>query len=769
MGNASLIVALLTWGVVPGLVLQRVIRLGGGRAERWALSPGLSLATVSAAAYAAGFLGLPVAPLPVAAVVGGFLGAFSLVRRFWPPQRLRERPTVAPAPPWVMVLLVIPSVVIAVMLAAANLAPILPPTLHDGVDHATYVRMIIETQSLDRSVLSLPPFYLNGEPLFYPWGFHAFVALVAQSTTMTPMSVFTATLVSISAMMPLSVYGFSTRLFGPGWPSLTAAYASLVLWELPFEQWRWGGYAILTGVVAGLAFVSLAMRVPRSKPALAAAGALAFGLLLIHPSQAMAALLLTATIATVLTMHGRYPVGGAVAFLAMAGVAAAVFSIGPEVWQPLAEFAERASRDGSKVAGQAMWQWPEGLYGVLTPWFEGRGWLYALAIVGAIAALKTPAGRALVALHALASAMIAMIPAQTWLTMIFYHEADRVWYMHFAALATMVGLGLATCARWVSGIFIRAGASPPRPSRLWLALLAACVVLFAGRHFDRAFAHLERYGHGPLTYRDVKALDDYRFIATHVRRGEVIFNSPRDWGLALPFTGHRYVFWRAGVAIPEVRSPWAPTMATFHRFNYPHLFFPRAVGFLADHQINHVYAATFGDDAPIPGWGRQGDAPALLVESLDLNPGLELVYRSRTGSIYRRRALWQRILGIEPVDGVTITGFYPVESREVPPYRWTDGRGTVAVAALETPQDDCHVVVGGPKANEFEVYVDDSALSRSPFGFAMPPDWVSGGDFTFEVRSESSVPAEDGSSDDLRRLGILVTTLAIVCPVPTAP
>ena len=741
MSLLSLVLALAVWGVLPGWLLLRVAGARWSAPEMLAAAPGLSLASMAACAHLSEAVGLPVSPFALAPTLAVLFAYLAALRRPAPRPRAKW-------PDWLVFAAPIPVVVLLLPMLSV---PVIPPTLHDGLDHATYFRLILDTRSLDRFEVMLPPFYENGAPLYYPWGLHAWAALVAQTTTLPPMQVLTPALLFVSSAVPLSVYALSAQFLGRGWPAVATAFLSLVVWALPFDLWHWGGYALLAGAVAALPVVRLALACFSSPALFAATAAAAVGVLLIHPSQAMAALLI-ATVA-IAVEHHRFR--HAIPFVVAVALVGLALSIGPSVWVPLREFADRASAQGDLARGQAVWAWPFGLYGRPHPWGDGRSWIFALALIGAVLSIKDRRGRVFVALHVLISLMLLLAPAKTWLTMLSYHEPERVWYLQIVCIPGLAALGLAGVVRFA--LRLRPTA---RPAVAWSALLAGCVIVLGARHFTQGRARIIDSARGKLSYTDQRVLADFDWLERHVPHDEIVFNASTDWALAQPFTGHRFVFWRGGIALSPKTHSWERMATLLGRIKRPELFATTAVTELLQHGMRHVFAASYRqrDDKSDP--AKDG---RLVPAMLERNPLFERVYRSDTASVFRIRDARVHTLDFIGETNVKLSGFHPRERVDDFWLRWTQGKGRVRVQDPALSGSACFFSVHGPELRDLEVRVDGRRLEPTQLGHSIPKELWAATSLELELVSSTFRPTTRTKTKDPRVLGVSVSALALVC------
>ncbi|HEX6361334.1 MAG TPA: DUF6541 family protein [Albitalea sp.] len=759
MDGVTFAAAIVLWGLAPGLLLLWAAGSGWSRVERSAAAGGLSIAVAACAAYAAEVIGLPVRPLPVGAVILVFCGGVFMVRRRWTAGTAAHPAWPADLPRgfrWAAWLVWLAPLAVVSQLGTVTAEALLPPSLHDGLDHANWFRLIYEIGSLDPHVVLAPPLTPAGEPTYYPWGMHAWAALVAQTTTLDPVVVLMRAMTAVSAALPLSVYVFTAHFTGRGWVAMGAALMSLVFWWLPYQVWGWGGYPLLAGAIAALPAARLALSaVDRRAPAaVAAAGLCLAGLLVIHPSQLFAALLIAAVVSATLAAGGLMRWRAAAPFAALFLAAGAAIVAGAAVWQPLADFLQRA-RDVSVVSAvDPRYRWP------IATFFDtqfplpqsARVWLAALAAAGAMAAVVNARLRPLLALHLVFGALVLLAQYQTWVTSLWYHLPERIWYAQAASLPALaavgVGAGLQLIARAAGRWF-----------DLWRwALLAWPVALFAvfsPMHETfvpwakwRLYQAVHRNPH--LAIADPRILPDFAWMRANIPAGEVIFNAPADWGLSLPFTGHRTVYWSGGFAV-DPSTPWNELLALLRRGDP---YTSHAGAELSALGIHYVYAARLS-----PVLERRGRDP-LEGDKLRGAAAFERLYESPTALIMRIDDVRPALLGLQDSARVRFEGFYRLEQQGTRRWRWTDGRGRVYIAA-PAGQGECFARVLGPVPATFEVRHNGAPLELTGAGYRIPPDARAGGTIELEIVSPVS-PPRDPAADD-RVLGVSVSNVAFSC------
>lgn len=761
MDGVMFAAAIFLWGLAPGLLLLWAAGTGWSRVERAAAAGGLSLALAACAAYAAEAAGLPVRPLPVGAVILVFCGGVFMVRRRWASGVAAEdRAWPADLPRgfrWAAWLVWLAPLAVVSQLGTVTAEALLPPSLHDGLDHANWFRLIYEIGSLDPHVVLAPPLTPAGEPTYYPWGMHAWAALLAQTTTLDPVVVLMRAMTAVSAALPLSVYVFTAHFTGRGWVAMGAALMSLVFWWLPYQVWGWGGYPLLAGAIAALPAARLALSaVDRRAPAaIAAAGLCLAGLLVIHPSQLFAALLIAAVVSGTLAAGGVVPWRAAAPFAALFLAAGAALVAGAGVWQPLAEFLQRA-RDVSVVSAvDPRYRWP------IATFFDtafplpqsARVWLAALAAAGAVAAVVNARLRALLALHLVFGALVLLAQYQTWVTSLWYHLPERIWYAQAASLPALAAVGVGAGLQLIARAARRWIDLPRWALAVWPAALFA---VFSPMHETfvpwakwRLYQAVHR--NPQLAIADRRILPDFAWMRANIPAGEVIFNAPADWGLSLPFTGHRTVYWSGGFAV-DPSTPWNELLALLRRGDP---YTSHAGAELSALGIHYVYVARLS-----PALERRGRDP-LEGDRLREAAGFERLYESPTALIIRIDDVRPALLGLQDSARVRFEGFYRLEQEGTRRWRWTAGHGRVFLAPPAGGEDECFARVLGPAPGTFEVRQNGAPLELTGAGYRIAPDARAGGEIELEIVSPVSPPGDPAADD--RVLGVSVSNIAFSC------
>jgi hypothetical protein len=647
--------------------------------------------------------------------------------------------------------------VVARELQPVYTVPILPPTLHDGLDHANWFRLIYETRSVSPSEVLAPPLAPDGSPTYYPWGLHAWLALLAQTTTLDPMTVFIRSLVAVSAALPLSIFVFVAHFTGNGWPAVSAAAFSLMFWWMPYQIWGWGGYALLAGAVAALPVtrLSLVAVVSRSGAGLAAAAACGLGVLFVHPSQALGALFIAAIAAAALAAGRLAPWWSPAPFLIAIGVAGAAMVVGETASAPIADFLERARDVGDKMSRDPRFAWPYGLYfnGEMGFPMRGRIGLGVFYVAGAIFAAFHASTRPFLALHVVLGLLVPLTLHQTWLTALWYHTPERVWYLQCASLPALGGLGIAAILLALRRAGAAWSASPPWQAVLWPVVL----VLFLGglnaayyRWVTRRLTVLAVRG---LSFTDHRVLADFRWIRDNVPAGEVIFNATADWGLSLPFTGRRTVFWSGGYAVDPSTS-WSRFL---DELRLPEPSVSQGAVELRRRGIRYIYAATWDPSRRPVG--------ALMHDGATLSGtvALDRAYESPTALIFRIRDDESRSLGLEDSEDVQFSGFHDLERAGGQAWRWTDGHGRLRLPTARLKGRDCFLRILGPRPDSYKLQLGGQDLELAAMGFALPREALLQDAIELTIRSPAVVPHEVDGSGDTRRLGVQVNDISLLC------
>jgi hypothetical protein len=766
MTDLSFVAAALALGLLPGLALLYALDPDWDAVERVTAAAGLSLALVAFTAYATELLGLPVTPAPVLALAA-LLCVLAGLLRWWLPRPSRDpspppEDWFEPRPSWAPWLVLLLPLAIIARLEPLTTLTLLPPSLHDGLDHATWFRLIYETRSLNPHEVLAPPLAPDGSPTYYPWGLHAWLALLAHMARLDPVTVMTQGLVLVSAALPLSVYVFTAHLLGRGWIAMAAAALTLGFWWLPYQVWSWGGYPLLAGAVAALPLCRLALTAVerRHLAALAAAAACGGGLLLIHPSQALLALIVACVISTTLAVSRALPWRAALPFVAMLALAGLLLSAGAAFLEPVGEFMARARAIGEEPSRDPRFTWPMALYfgnRVLFP-MGSRVIFAALCVIGAAWALVQRRARPFLILHIVLSLLVPLAQHLTWVTALWYHLPERLWYAQYACLPMLAAIGVAGILRGL-GVALRRWIDLARwPFVAWPAALYLVMLGFGGAYATWEHVRLRNHAlrNPHLTITDRRVLADFAWIRAHVPAGETVFNAPADWGLPLPFTGYRVVYWSGGYAVDPTTN-WNRLLNLLRRGDP---YASHAAAELSGLGIRHVYAGSL--DEALQASGRMPLDPTVLRDAT----ALEVRYESPTALVLRVRDEGADRLGLTNSDRIVFEGFYPGETLNGREWRWTRGRGRLRITA--PPDRECFVRVFGSDPDTYDLAVGDRPLVLTPRGFRLPPDLLEGGRFEIDI-GPAPGHAPPPTEEDPRTLGVRVTNVSLACPAQPQP
>lgn len=744
----------LALGVAPGWALLRLSGLRWATTEQLAAAPGLSIAAVALAAYLAQLVGLPVTWWSVVALLVGGAAALVSAQRLGP-WRAHGEPGPRPREPWVGWLVLALPLGVYLLLLALRSAVILPPTVDDGVHHATWARLIFERHTLSPAAIYAPP-VSDHRPVAYPWGFHAWVALVARPTSLVWIEAYWRSALTVGACVPLSVYALAAKVLPRGWPCVAAALCSALFFWLPFQPYLWGGLPLLAGALCALPVARFALDAlaDRRWPPLGLAAALGGGLLLVHPSQAQGALLVCLLFALAQRVEQRSSWRACAWLLGALALLALVVTVGARHWETAAAFVRRAElvAQGKGDRLEAVWWWVRDLYACRGP---GAAAVSVLCVAGLVTAAWQPTLRVVLWLHLGLLALLPLAMARTWLTALWYHDLERLWYLQIAAVPLLGASGLWGLVMLLSRATRQRGTTPLGPQTLWPLLLA--LVAGSGRSYAAQAARRLQLARTAMA-SDPSYLADFSWIREQVAADALILNAPGDWGLVLPFTGRLLTFANCQVqrSVPaHFEAFW--TLHDVGNFDEEAHRRLRALG------VRYVYAGFYPEFAV-------GTRRGLTLEprALGLNPGLERVYESRTAQIFRvREALdpgFPRIvLPLDESSPARFEGFAGFERRDGRFVRWTGARSLMRIPSQTLPEDEgCALVLGMRRPRQFPVEVawDGQPLEAAAEGvYPLPPRAD-----VLEIRSRTFVPNQlDPSADDARVLGVALRGLSVEC------
>ena len=711
------------------------------------------------AAYLAELVGAPVTAWSVLGLLAVGAGALygwrrrgGIAARAATAARPEESRPAEPRVAWLVLAL---PVVVYLLLHTLRDLVILPGTVDDGVHHATWTRLIFEKETLSPVAIYAPP-VSDHRSMLYPWGFHVWIAMVAKVASLPWIETYWRSVLVIGSCLPLGVYVLATKVMPKGWPCVAAALCSVLFFWLPFQPYLWGGLPLLTGALCALplARVALDAFAARDRAPVVLAAALGVGVFLVHPSQAMGALIVCAIVAVAQRLEQRGSWRTAAWCLGGLTVLGVVLTVGADHLELVNAFIRRAGQVAHQKGAR-----PEMMLGWLRDLFVGRGpsatVLGVLCVLGVATTVWQPAFRVVLWLTLGLMLLLPLAFGRTWLTALWYHDLERLWYLQVAATPLLGAAGLWGVVTLLGRLKIRRLPSLLRPEVTW-PVLVALVVGVSHSYVARVSQRLE---HAPAVMpSDRSHLVDFAWIREHVPADALILNAPGDWGLVLPFTGRPLTFANCQVEsiVPaHFEAFWAlHDVGGYDQGAHQRL---RALG------VRYVYAGFFPDFAVATARGATFD-----TRELDLNPGLERVYQSRTAQIYRVRdelkaGFPQVQLGLGADGPAGFEGFAPVEQSDGRSVRWTTAESTIQVPAALLPEcESCALVLGMWRPQHFPVEItwDGQPLRAVVEGVYPIPTRVD----VLEIRARTFVPKEvDEKSDDGRALGVELRGLSIEC------
>lgn len=756
--EVSFWLGLAVFGVLPGWLLLAAVRPRWTRSEWMAAAPGLSLAAMALCAYLAELVGWPVVPWAALTLLAVLSLALYALRRWFRPGVV-VHPRLLGREPWHGWLVLACPVVLLLALQTLRSAVILPPTVDDGVHHATWTRLIYERFTLSPSAIYAYPVSATG-PIHYPWGLHGWIALLARSVSLDFIETYWRAVLVLGSCLPLSVYVLAGRALPRGWPSLSAAVLSCLFYWMPFHPYLWGGLPMLAGALCALPIARLAVDALqwRSGGAIALAGLSSIGVLLVHPSQAMGALLIAAVLALAAAVSGCLSWRVVTLFSSLVALTWLAFAWGPALWPPLRYFMAEANSVAEAMRPREP---PTSFW--LAELYLGRGLcgtaLSILCWLGLVVAVFRREFRLVLALHVALLLLLFAAPAQTWLTALWYHSLERLWYLQIAA-APLLGAAGMWGVVWLlrRQRFVRA-ATLHRSSILWLIALAAAVGSSAA--YERNVRD-KLTGVSVAMASDPSHVADFAWLGANVPKGTIILNAPGDWGLVLPFTGH----WLAFTNCLGRTSPRALDWAFWRLHNlggYDRWMHER----VRETGIRFVYAGIFR-----PFGVNTVRGPTFDTAALARSPALDLVYSSRTARIYRLRetpelaSVWELSLGQR--SPVSFDGFPWFTAEYGQPIRWTSGHGVVQIPSEHVPTEaGCQLLLGLRRPPDFPTTVRYDGRVIYPLFrgvYRLPPPSKAAGDAAEVHTLELESPTYRTQRPPHRRVGLGLYRLAFQCP-----
>ena len=208
--------------LVPGYSVARLLSLRGLAA--WALAAPTSISIIVLAAFVGPFIALAWSLLPVALVWAVVLGIALITRRLWRTGFSRPDPERPANARWVVPsALVVAGALIAAQMVFMVGSPQNFSQTFDNVFHLNAARYVLDTANA--SPLHVGSMTSStGSVWFYPSGWHAVVALVAQvSGASVPLASNAVMIAAGAVAWPASVVLLTITLFGRSTPLLLAA------------------------------------------------------------------------------------------------------------------------------------------------------------------------------------------------------------------------------------------------------------------------------------------------------------------------------------------------------------------------------------------------------------------------------------------------------------------------------------------------------------------------------------------------------------------
>lgn len=557
--------------LLPGVLVGLALRLRG--TVLLGLAPALSISVVAGTALAAPFLDVSFSPKAVAAgtvvvaAVGGALVALgALARRFLPV----DDPAPAGRAPRAVVPAVVGGTVVAAVLAGFSVVrglgrPDVVSQSFDALFHLNVVRWVLD--SGDASPFGVLPLTSpeSSPSAFYPTGWHALTALVAQVGGPFDASPVVAANVVVfvvaGVVWPLGCVVLAHAVVGPKpWLLAGAAVLSQGFVAFPWLIDRWGVlWPQVLGTAVAAPFVGLAVMVvrphrdaPRAPFRLLLAAALvALGCGLAHPGSALLAGLLVVVFALVsglpallLPWRGTRHQWWTAAWVALAVLVAAAGTV--VVWPRLAAVGSGTDWPATRSVGAAVLEELRG-----APAGAGGSAVVAvLVLIGLVVAARRLRWRwlavghvVLVTLDVFAASVDSGLSQQ--LTGFWYNDRYRL-----AATVPVTGvvlavLGAGWLARTVTRRRARAGVAV-----LVVAVLAGTVPQVRGNGDQLGLTNARAAEEVPESF---VSLGEQRFLEDlreYVPVGDVVVGDPWD--------GSSFAYALGGVEVlyPHILGAW---------------------------------------------------------------------------------------------------------------------------------------------------------------------------------------------------------------------
>ena len=603
----SFAVALVVCAVLPGLIALWLLRVRWSRAEMLCAAPALSVTLVVAVAYGLMVVHLRTTPLTVLPGVAALLALLGWSQRRF---SLPRAQVVTPVESWLVLLI---PVLVYLLLEPIRRDCLLWPTPHDNAHHVTWFRLIYETGSLDSNLFaSAYPAEMGRR---YPWGMHVLAAQIARLSHGDALEIYNRCLTCIAALCPLSLFVLAGRVLKRGWPQVAAAFLLIAFWYVPFQPIGFGGYPLLLGAgcIPVLVVLGLEALERPTPPLVGTAVVSGLGLVFVHPSQAEAALLVLALLAAVLGFERRLPLR--LALLPLGGVLAFYLGLGlvPKLWPPLGRFLAITGGIADHSPKREFWFWYKLIFSEWT--------MATLCVLGGLAALAERRYWPLLAVQLGLAGMRALGDRKSWLTVLFYHQDERLWYLQFLTVPLFMTLGLWRLVR----LFDPASTDerdtrwPTWRSLAWPAAFV-CIAYSSPVLWKEPHDHLARFVRESCIV-DAAAPADFAWIRANIGKKEVLLNAPGDYGLVLAATGRIAVF----SSLSETKASWLFGAVTdLDNYDQARHAAVKATG------IRYLYAAKRSREF-------HGRMPLYNLELLSRNRGWQAIYDSPAARIFQIR------------------------------------------------------------------------------------------------------------------------------------
>lgn len=475
--------------VGPGYLIARLLSLRGLWA--WAFAAPASVTVIVLASLWTPLVGIRWTLLPVAATAAAVMIVAAVIGR-----ALRgSEPTVpsVQTPRATVWALVAAGVILSLQLVLIVGDPNNISQTFDNIFHLNAVRYIMDTGSaspLTVGGMTSP----EGGLWFYPDGWHAFVALVAETTGTSVMIASNASMIAVAALVwPASVL-LLTRVMVGGHPvvTLTAGVLAAIIPVFPLMLIDYGVLypyflalsllpAVLAATIELLGFASSPSGLTKATLLIALLGGLP-GVIIAHPGAFVAWIVLAivtagfAYVKFVLGAPARGPLIRNTVFFALALLLAAV------AWTVLKPAAEARGWPVDQTIGQAI-----GQAITLSPTYGNVSWVAVfLLVIGTVGLIRQRSLSAAlpIALYLVVAVLYVVSSAMVWpelrdmLTGAWYNNAPRLAALLPMLVVPIAALGGLLLFGWIRGLLAAEGA---RRRVVATGIAAVGIVLVGGQ------------------------------------------------------------------------------------------------------------------------------------------------------------------------------------------------------------------------------------------------------------------------------------------------